>query len=306
MRAPFHAIFVLAVCLCRRVDIYPMKTASPQENSAGTKAPVTAGRWLQHLLVQIAHQAQEDLTGISERPKIATHALRRRMKKIQALLLLAAPCMEKESLATVRAGIRGIKDALTANRDADVLADLGRDLGVARRVAIHTERPDLTLLDAFVIELVTFTEHLNLRSLSWDDVIQSYLKTCRRARKAWKKSRRHPTAKTLHTWRKRVKDQYHQSLALHHWLGQTKSLRRIHRLGSLLGDCHDLDIFALAIDFAPPRRDDKELHRKMNHRRKKLKRRAFNRAEKVFNRPISKVKRRLSAKLGEELLEKAT
>src|SRR6476619_5992711 len=96
IRARFHAIFVLAVWPRRTLDIYPMKTAAAQEKPGVSKTTMNAGRWLQHLLVQMAHQAQEDLAGISAQPRLATHALRRRMKKLQALILLAAPCMGKE------------------------------------------------------------------------------------------------------------------------------------------------------------------------------------------------------------------
>lgn len=272
-----------------------MKPAHTSRTRPEPSKEMPAGRWLQGVLVQIARQAQRDAASIDARPKEATHSLRRRMKKIQSLLRLAAPAVDDESHENLKAGIRGIKDALTANRDADVLDDLGRDLGVVRAMPRDIQ-PDAAMLDAFLSELATSFEDMDLSGLTWNGVSYSHLKTCRQARKAWKKADRHPSAKNLHAWRKRVKDQYHQSLALHRWLGEDSRVRKIRRLGSLLGKCHDLDLFACTIDGSAGR-VDKKLRREVGSRRKKLKRRAFRRAEKIFSRPLSKAKRRLAEEL---------
>jgi CHAD domain-containing protein len=275
----------------------PMKSATSDRERAETPASVSAGIWLQNVMVQIASQAKGDIAALPSRPKTAIHSLRKRMKKIQSLLLLAAPVIEKERLETVKAGIREIKDAAMSRRDADVLTDLGDELGVALETP-HVTRPDASMLDAYVTELVADLQELDLAGLTWSGITYNHLKTCRRALKAWKKSERDPTMETLHKWRKRVKAQYHQSLALHPWLGQTGRLRRMRRLGSLLGRCHDLDLFATTVVGSNGGDgEDKKLRRRVGHRREKLTQRIFDRAERVFTRPLAKTEHRLSAYL---------
>jgi CHAD domain-containing protein len=273
-----------------------MKAATNSRHRIPATRTLTAGGWLQTLLVQIASQALRDLNFIDARPKTAVHSLRKRMKKLQSLLRFAEPVVAQESLATIRAGIREIKAALTFRRDADVLAALGRDLGFSRG-APHAKRPDSTMLDAFLEELVLSMRQMDLAALSWNDVTEGYLKTCRRARKAWKKAREHPSVKTLHTCRKRVKEQYHQSLALHRWLGQDGRLRRMRRLGSLLGRRHDLDLFASTLAEKSGDGAARKVCHKVGSRRKKLTRRIFHRAEKLFSGSLSKSKHRLTARL---------
>jgi CHAD domain-containing protein len=274
-----------------------MKSATPHRKRAASPESVPAGVWLQSVMGQIASQAKMDIAALQARPKTAIHALRKRMKKIQSLLQLAAPVIEKERLETVKAGIREIKDAAMSRRDADVLTDLGEELGVSLETP-DVSRPDASMLEAYVTELVIDLQELDLRGLTWSGITYHHLKTCRRALKAWKKAERDPTMETLHVWRKRVKAQYHQSLALHRWLGQNGRLRRMKRLGSLLGRCHDLDLFATTVVGSNGRGGkDKKLRRKVGHRRQKLTRRIFDRAERVFTRPLTKTEHRLSSYL---------
>jgi CHAD domain-containing protein len=274
-----------------------MRTATTFRKHSARPKTTHAGDWLGHVMVHIAEQAKFDLAALPTRPKTAIHALRKRMKKIQSLLQLAAPVVEEEQLETLKAGIRAIKDAAMSRRDADVLIDLGEELGVTVETP-RVVRPDATMLDAYLSELVSDLQDLNLSALTWSGVTYQHLKACRRALKAWKKAERDPTMETLHRWRKRVKAQYHQSLALHRWLGQTGRLRRLRRLGSLLGRCHDLDLFCTTIAGSNGAAGkDRKLSRKVGNRRRKLTRRIFNRAERVFTQPLSKAERRLNKRL---------
>jgi CHAD domain-containing protein len=279
-----------------------MKAATaPRKHSTEAAAPkvMPAGLWLQNVMVQIASQAKLDIAALPSRPKTAIHALRKRMKKVQSLLRLAAPILEKDRLETLKAGIREIKDAAMSRRDADVLTDLGQELGVSLETP-HVTRPDASMLEAYVTELASDLQELNLAGLTWSGITYHHLKTCRRALKAWKKAERDPTMETLHIWRKRVKAQYHQSLALHRWLGHGGRLRRMRRLGSLLGDCHDLDLFTETV--VGSNGDDKKLRRKVGHRREKLTERIFDRAERVFTKPLARTKHRVIERLASDHL----
>lgn len=273
-------------CLMSSAPALALRFANYQSTSAGD--------WLQHMLGLIATQARRDVACIPSRPEAAIHSLRKRMKKIRSLLLLAAPGLDEATHEIVKGGIREIKDAAMSRRDADVMEGLAEDLGV-RLPAWKIIQPDVAMLDAYVSELVTTFEELDLHGLTWNGVAVCHLRTCRRTREAWQKARRHPSEKKLHTWRKRVKQQYHQSLALYRWLGQSGRLRRMRRLGSLLGRRHDLDVFASILPDQSGK--DRKARHKVGSRRKKLTRRIFNRAEKLYSRPLSKSKRRLSARL---------
>ncbi len=267
-----------------------MKTAAPRHDRASPKRATEAGEWLHRAVVLIAVQARKDVGWIGTRPKTAIHSLRKRMKKLQSLLHLATPALDDQTLNDIKGGIREIKDAAMSQRDSDVLCGLAHDLGVDLP-PWHTTRPAVGMLDAYVSELIARLEELDLSGLTWNGVVACHLRSCRRARKAWKKAREHPSEDNLHVWRKRVKDQYHQSLALHRWLGRNRSLRRMRRLGSQLGRCHDLHLLASVL----PR--DKTLKRKIGTRSGKLKQRVFSRAERLFANPVSQTQHRVSKRL---------
>lgn len=271
-----------------------MSAPSHLRHRPAPRAPA-AGAWLKRLIVRLSAQAERDAARIATWPQTSIHALRKRMKKLQSLLRLAGPAVDSETLTALRASIRLLKSTVAAQRDADVLAALGKDLG-SRPKAIRRKRPQTPAIIAFTQEVTSLVRQLDLDTLTWETVARSHLKTSRRARKAWHKARRDPTVEALHEWRMRVKDHYYQSLALHHWLQQPKNLRRARRLGALLGRCHDLDLFtsALSKDAARPK---KKLVTKLRTRRDKLTRRIFQRAEKVFARSVPKVKRRVTSLL---------
>jgi hypothetical protein len=273
-----------------------MKAADTSPQRKAATQTTTAGDWLQPMLVLIATQARRDVADIDSRPKTAIHSLRKRMKKIQSLLRLADAVLDEQRREILKAGIREIKEAARTQRDADVMAGLADDLGV-RVPGQHAALPDVAMLDAFVCELVLTFEEMDLHGLTWNGVIACHLKTCRLTREAWKKARRHPSEKNLHAWRKKVKNQYHQCLALHRWLGQTSRLRRMRRLGAMLGHRHDLDLFAMALSSENGDGAGKKARHKVGSRRKKLTRRIFNRAEKLFASSPSKSKQRLCRRL---------
>jgi CHAD domain-containing protein len=270
-----------------------MKTAKAAPTPHGSSKLVPAGTWLHGLLMKIALRAQADGAWMADSPELAIHRLRKRMKKLQSLLKLAESVQGEEAIESVRARIREVKDALASQRDADVVSALGAELGVVR-AGKRRAMPDAKLLKTCLSELVDSTGRMNLSALTWDAVTTSHLKTCRYARKSWKKAQRHPTEKMLHSWRKRVKDQYHQALALHPWLGQSGRLRCMRQLGSMLGKCHDLDLFESTLGHS---KGGNKLRHKLGCRRRKLARRIFRRAERVFDGSLSKARDRFQERL---------
>lgn len=249
---------------------------------------VAAGGWLLRLLKQIARQAEADVRAIPDWPDTAIHRLRKRMKKLRSLIQLAFPVMEEAEREAWQERIREIKNAVSTQRDADVMAALEKDLGAGPAPATRRpKRPDTRKLAALVKGLADSVARLGSSGLSWDDVAQQFEKIGRRTRKAWKHARQDANEETLHDWRKLVKRHYHQSLALHRWLGAKRDRRLLgmRRLGSLLGRCHDLDVFTTAAGAKRTTAARKKVLRKAGRRRKELTARTFRRAAKLYGKP---------------------
>lgn len=265
--------------------------STPQDDSQHP-AP---GAWMKRLLLQLAARAEHDARRIPAWPGTSIHSLRKRIKKLSALLRLASPCIKPAELDALRTTLRNIKHSVAAQRDSDVMAGLMHEFGLPvphRQVPPVQGRKVLALIHEARRQL----QHLPMADPSWELVARRYVKTYDNARKAWKLARKQPRPATLHQWRTKVKEHYYHSLALDRWMKQPRHLRRVRRLGSLLGSCHDVDVLtdSLSTNGNPP--DDAPTAR-LSAKRAKLTRRIFHRAEKVFARPVSDLERRVNRAL---------
>lgn len=221
-------------------------------------APPEAAVWLKRLLVHMATLAEQDVHRVQDQPDIAIHALRKRMKKLLALLRLARPALSVEQFATLKAAIRNLKRVVATQRDQVVMSQLLESLdhdgicpkdGAGRKIR-RKSVPATVVTEATRGQLTrqasSLTDRLGrlrLFSLSWETVAEAYAKTYRKGRKASERCDNETSTEALHTWRKVVKDHYYQTLALYVWLGHPRRLRRTRRLSSLLGKVHDIDVF---------------------------------------------------------------
>lgn len=261
----------------------------------GRNVQPTPGAWMKRLLVQLAARAEHDARHIPVWPGTSIHSLRKRIKKLSALLRLASPCIEPSALATLRTALRDIKHSVAAQRDSDVMAELMHKFGIP-----FPHRPPAPVDGEEVLALIRearrMLANLDLATPDWEFVARRYTKAYENARKAWKMARKEPRPTTLHQWRKKVKEHYYHSLALDRWMKQPRHLSRVRRLGSLLGSCHDVDVFAASLTM-DGKEVDEDLRARLNARRAKLTKRIFHRAEKVFARPVSATERRVSRAL---------
>jgi CHAD domain-containing protein len=206
-----------------------------------------AGRWLQRILTQLVQQSARDIHKVPRWEEQGVHSLRKRMKKLQAMLQLARPVVPEPAMAEVRRDVRDLKNVLSSNRDTLVITKLAQklDTPLATPPAKHSESTNGKLKKAITLaeKLLIDIGLLDLSRLTWEMVGQSYAKSYKSSRKAWQKAEEDPSAENLHAWRKKVKRLYYQSTALEPWFHHPKRLRRTRKLGSLLGDCHDLDVF---------------------------------------------------------------
>ena len=183
----------------------------------------------------------------------AIHDARKRLKKTRALLRLTRPALKPKAFRRRNRALRDAGRALSAARDAEVLAETVADLaerypGRAPFDAVHA------VLAAREEEPEGSADTLTrLAGASWPlarldaDTFPAALKrTYQRGREAFARADRTPGAENLHAWRKRVKDLWYQERLLEEtWPGVIKAQsKEAKKLSKLLGEDHDLAVLA--------------------------------------------------------------
>ncbi len=217
------------------------------------------GRHLKRLLHQLCERAQADVSRLASYEKIATHQLRVRMKKLLALLRLAADGIEEQTMLAMRLHIRAVKNACAGNRDRVVqgrlIDKLARRFHLAPR---HRPRlageqpspPPASFLRHQLHALGLLIDSTCIESLSEEQILERHFRCYRRGRRLMKQACESSDSETLHRWRHRVKDLYFQTLALPRLAGAARRVRRAQRLGHLLGRDQDLANLALEPAFS--------------------------------------------------------
>lgn len=210
----------------------------------------------------------------SDLPQAKTiHQVRKRCKKLRGLIRLVRPVFDAYADENTR--IRDAARELSGARDSDVLIETldklvagqegsvdeaevaaVRERLLARRPALEPDADPEAQLAGFREEMVAALERTRNWSLSakgYSAIAGGLEKTYRRGRQALPSARTQPSAENIHEWRKRVKYHgYHTRLLTPIWPALMKArVKEASRLGDLLGDHHDLSIFAsiLAEDF---------------------------------------------------------
>lgn len=249
---------------------------------AGVKAKrgeSDAASWLHHLLALLAWQAAKDARRFASAPGEATHALRVRMKKIGAVLHLAADKPKKGKTGGLLLQARAIKEAVAVGRDEHVIAKLARELKIASPPspsARHAAAPCPSgRLREQCGRLLSGVRSLVVDELRWKDVKRRHRRAARRAEESCRRCAKSHDADAFHEWRKRVKTLYYQSLALHDSADANGRLRRMAKLAHKLGDEHDLSLLAGRLGEGADRRRVEKKRRKLHERLRKLGRRIF-------------------------------
>lgn len=206
-------------------------------------------------LEQCAHA----LDAIATAPEANVHLVRKRAKRLRALLRLARDMMGERDYrranALVRDGARELASAREAavrrhglelllaalpGLDAAFVQSLRTELGVAGSEHAPPARAVDEARAAFQSVSRAF-EALH-GSENWSAIAPGLRRSYRRGRRLMRAGLRTPTTHGLHQWRKWVKYQWHQvELLAPLWPEdlQTRALRLKH-LADLLGDEHDL------------------------------------------------------------------
>jgi hypothetical protein len=245
---------------------------------------------LRNALISIAQQAARDLELLAVRgPEIAIHALRVRMKKLHALLLLVDPCVADGTMKAIKRCIGTLKQAFATSRDQTVIDDLLAKLVEQnpnrgkRSVSLKkSSKPEVLPKRKQIIEMVRtadaliyYFQKLKLHDLTWEEVRDAYASNYAEARRHYKRCRKKPTARRMHRWRKPVKSHYFQSLFL---LRDQAQCSCASQLGSMLGKTHDFHLLQEQL----PAEDSENLANMIKHRIKDIRSLAFQKARRLF------------------------
>ena len=197
----------------------------------------------------------------------AVHQVRKRCKKIRAVLRLVRAQLGDEVYRRENASYRDTARGLSSARDAAVLLQTGLSLQesaanppdraalaamIEKLSAEQSRAADERALEERIADCQRNLRVARQRAASWPlgddgfDTISRGLKdSCRRVWKAFRLAYEEMSLERFHDWRKRVKDHAYQ-LTLLRGLGGKRLKKRGRRLGALaeqLGVLHDLDVF---------------------------------------------------------------
>ena len=196
---------------------------------------------------------------------VQVRQVRKRCKKLRALLRLVRPAFEEydtenatfrdaaKSLSSIRDAAASLElfDRIAAQEagaiDTDVLAPL-RDALQAEFCRIDENEAEERLADLRLVfrEASERAESWSLHAEGAEAFAPGAAATYRKARKAMKKARKAGEAEAFHDWRKPVKDHwYHIRLMKKLWPPVMATyIEETDRLGQILGEHHDLFILA--------------------------------------------------------------
>jgi hypothetical protein len=285
--------------------------------------------------IDLALEALADRDGRGPSEK-GVHEARKALKRLRALLRLLRRELGERAFARENATLREIARRLSEARDAAVMLAtldaliarhprrLGRRRGVRKlrlRLAAEHERQRRQTLadDAVRAELLGELHAFRSRVAAWslpdgqrlelvsDDLARLYEQGRKRYRRA-ARGRGERTI-TMHRWRKRVKD-LRYAIEILDRPGSEQRLRKLSRradeLGELLGEDHDLAVFAQRLrtggkrhrhdrTWRCSRRTRKLLTKSINARRRVLRKRALRQGRRLFRPRPKQLVRRVSA-----------
>lgn len=265
-------------------------------------------RKIRSTLLSISRQAERDLELLpSDDVQRRIHTLRVRMKKLRAILRLLKHGLPPATLHAIRRRLRILKQAFSKNRDQHVLQSLAAEFQMecstshlpriqfpapqkGRRSADLPSRSELLRLKATAHDLTHRLETLTIHPMDGRDIARACAKRYASALHGFRRSRKKPTPERLHRWRSPVKDHYLQSLLL---LRDRRHLKLSRRLGSWLGQMHDLSLLHAHCQQHAPGTWVRTIRRRM----KDLLAHIFRKARRLFELSPSKLLRHVTAAL---------
>lgn len=231
------------------------------------KAKESASEGLARLARRQINKAVRDLSGDVENPDETIHSVRKRLKKVRALLRVVKPELGEKSYHRQDRRLRDVGRTLSEARDARVLVDTLQTLaeGLDEDLRLDAAEPVLTQLRDRAESLRS-----QVRDEEQWSALPSSLKAVRRSVRQWplddrqdwpvlsdgidriyrkgyqaqRRALRDTNSENLHDWRKRVKDLWHALELLRNVRPGFFESRVVQarELADLLGHDHDLSV----------------------------------------------------------------
>jgi hypothetical protein len=276
---------------------------------SGERSGGGAGRWLSGLMGSLCGQVEADLRRMPADAAVSIHALRVRMKKMRALLILCEGEIAGADQERLRGRIRELKNRFGGQRDSVVIEHLVARL--QREVAL----PPLVLAlggedgqeldgEGELLEILPQVRgqlgalgcelaELELDGLDAGELLEGYVGSYRRCRRAWRACESKASAARLHRWRKRVKELYFLSLALHKLGAAAACVPLAQGLGRRLGKINDLAL----LDRSLSGRGSGPWRAEVGRRRRRHERKIFAEARQLLGKKPKELRRELEEEL---------
>jgi CHAD domain-containing protein len=221
---------------------------------------------LRRIVHEQVDKACDDLAGV-ESPGETVHSVRKRFKRLRALLRLARDGMDEATADRESTRFRDLGRPLSEVRDSAVLVaafdklveqagGLGRpDVTAAARDVLLARQSEATrrvlgegsALGDIPAALGEAREALDGRAFDrvrWSELRSGLRRIYRQGRRAFREAAESPTDEALHEWRKRVKDLGYALEVVEpiRPAGLGQRIGRAGELADLLGDDHDLAV----------------------------------------------------------------
>ncbi|CAN5899137.1 hypothetical protein BH11VER1_BH11VER1_29570 [soil metagenome] len=252
-------------------------------------APTQSGPRLARVIAGLLRQISGDLNRIQADPEVAIHALRRRMKKLQSLILLVDRLTDRDTAKQIKRLILELKNAFAGDRDQNVMVALALKMG-SRPLAHQFPRKEaftaswvLTGCHAATAALEKILTSLPIQSLTWSELRAAHQRIERNAQLHWQQASKKSKATDLHECRKETKALYYQLLFLRLVKGcRKRRIRQVRRLGHWLGKHHDLQVFQTTLH--EKHLLTRSLKKDIERRKKKMRLRALEAGRKLYDR----------------------
>jgi CHAD domain-containing protein len=207
------------------------------------------------------------------------HDARRHIKRMRAILQLAGYGFDSKTLAKHDDALAAVARRLAGTRDADACVATFETLTSKLPFAEHTEVHEHFRELARISRRATSASQLgkiatSLRAAGtaiaregldhdeWDLVAEGFEKSYREARKLRRLAGKKASHAELHSWRKRLKQLFHQLELVCAILPKPlrKAIKRLEQLASALGEHHDLHVLEASLqDYQQHARDAQDI-----------------------------------------------
>lgn len=233
----------------------------------------------------------------------ALHEARKGIKRIRALLHMVRGIIPEETFRRENQFYRQIGRALSPGRDAAVFVATIKNLqrhAKKKKAAVRLLVEDLIIRERAEFAAFTATWHRfeqplraameridywNLSQLTCNDLQLSAKQTYKEGRRKFARARKNPTGKSLHAWRKQVKNLGYY-LCVVKVLGRGKLDKRISGLKSLgecIGEYHDLVMLNAVLKRQAQQQGYADLKPEIKERRSRLEKRALKQGCRMYS-----------------------